>query len=416
MNNGSTKLTHAQLQLAQEDLGMPPGAMLHFEPGLQTINFKTRCLPRDLSAVLNFVGTCLRDPLVQAPELERAKQDVLAQFKQIEDSSIIKTERALLRSLIAPNSPYYPDDLNQKATAIASFKPAELDDYHGENVLPEATTIVIVGDVSAEVAFRLAEQTFGSWAQNTSSAKNFPPVEANPRRVVKTSIPIKDKTKTFVSIGRLVNASAETSNYAYLMLADCVLTNHPIFSRLAQRFGADPALADNLTPDAIDSRYVPLGNMVAWAINIPVEPNIVPTMAAMVQAELKKFARTGVTPEEFAEVKRFLVNAIPVRQFSSTTDAAKTIMECFVQSSGRNSFNEEVANMRAAKLENLNKFVRNDLKPDQSSLVIAGTTSTMKRVHGGKANGQSEPRDASPVRDSRNSSPEATSTQNKKFD
>jgi zinc protease len=416
MNNGSTKYTHALLQQAQEDLGMPPAAMLHFESGLQTINFKTRCLPRDLSSVLNFIGTSLRDPLVQAPELDRAKQDVLAQFKQIEEFSIVKTERALLRSLIAPNSPYYPHDLNQKATSIATFKPAELDDYHGQNVLPESTTIVIVGDVNAEVAFRLAEQAFGSWEQNTSTAKNFPPVESNPRRVVKTSIPIKDKAKTFVSIGRLVSAPGETSNYAYLMLADCILTNHPIFSRLAQRFGAEPTLADNLSPDAIDSRFVPLGNTVAWALNIPVEPNIVSTMATTVQSELKKFARTGVTPEEFAEVKRFLVNAVPVRQFSSTTDAAKTILECFVQSNGHNGFNEEVSNMRAAKLENLNKFVRNDLKPDQSSLVIAGTTSTMKLVHGGKAHGPSEPRDVTPVRETRSSAPESANPQNKKFD
>ncbi len=177
MNSASSKYTRAQLQQAQEDLGLAPNAMLQFEPGLQTINFRTRCLPRDLSAVFGFIGSSLREPLVQAPELDKAKRDVLSRFKQIEDSLTIKTERALLRSLISPNSPYYPDDLNQKATSIAAFKPSELDDFHGENVLPEATTIVVVGDVPAELAFRLAEQTFGSWEQNTSTAKNFPPME-----------------------------------------------------------------------------------------------------------------------------------------------------------------------------------------------------------------------------------------------
>ncbi len=412
MNNATSKYTHFQLQQAQEDLGMAPNAMLQFEPGLQTINFKTRCLPRDLSSVLGFIGSSLREPLVQAPELDKAKRDVIARFKQIEESSTIKTERALLRSLIAPNSPYYPDDLNQKATAIATFKPAELDDFHGENVLPEATTIVIVGDVTAELAFRLADQTFGSWEQNTSTAKNFPPMEPNPRRVVKTSIPIKDKAKTFVTIGRLVNTPADSANYAYLIMADCVLNNHPIFSRLAQRVGADPTLADNLSPDAVDSKFVPLGNMVAWALNIPVEPNIVPTVATLVQSELRKFARTGITPEEFAEVKRFLVNAVPVRQFSTATDAAKTILECFVQSGGHDGFNEEISNMRAAKLDNLNKFVRNDLKPDQSSLVIAGTTSTMKRVHGGKAGAALETREAAPARDLRGSTAPVVPSQN----
>ncbi len=412
MNNANSKYTHLQLQQAQEDLGMAPNAMLQFEPGLQTINFKTRCLPRDLSSVLNFIGSSLREPLVQAPELDKAKRDVIARFKQIEESSTIKTERALLRSLIAPNSPYYPDDLNQKATSIATFKPSELDDFHGENVLPEATTIVIVGDVAAELAFRLADQTFGSWEQNTSTAKNFPPMEPNPRRVVKTSIPIKDKAKTFVSIGRLVNTPADSANYAYLMMADCVLNNHPIFSRLAQRVGADSSLADNLSPDAVESKFVPLGNMVAWALNIPVEPNIVPTVATLVQTELRKFARTGITPEEFAEVKRFLVNAVPVRQFSTATDAAKTILECYVQSGGHDGFNEEISNMRAAKLDNLNRFVRNDLKPDQSSLVIAGTTSTMKRVHGGKAAAASEPREVVPARDARGSTAPVAPVQN----
>lgn len=412
MNNATSKYTRLQMQQAQEDLGLAPNAMLQFEPGLQTINFKTRCLPRDLSSVLNFIGSSLREPLVQAPELDKAKRDVIARFKQIEDSSTIKTERALLRSLIAPNSPYYPDDLNQKATSIANFKPSELDDFHGENVLPEATTIVIVGDVAAELAFRLADQTFGSWEQNTSTAKNFPPMEPNPRRVVKTSIPIKDKAKTFVSIGRLVNTPADSANYAYLMMADCILNNHPIFSRLAQRVGADSTLSDNLSPDSVESKFVPLGNMVAWALNIPVEPNIVPTVATLVQTELRKFARTGITPEEFAEVKRFLVNAVPVRQFSTATDAAKTILECYIQSGGHDGFNEEISHMRAAKLENLNKFVRNDLKPDQSSLVIAGTTSTMKRVHGGKGAAASEPREAAPARDTRGTTAPVAAPQN----
>jgi zinc protease len=412
MNNATAKYTRAQLQQAQEDLGLAPNAMLQFETNLQTINFRTRCLPRDLSAVFGFIGSCLREPLVQAPELDRAKQSVMARFKQIDENTTIKTERALLRSLISPNSPYYPDDLNQKATAIASFKPSELDDFHGENVLPEATTIVIVGDVAADVAFRLAEQTFGSWEQNTSTAKNFPPMEPNPRRVVKTSIPIKDKAKTNVTMGRLVNTPAESANYAYLMMADCVLTNHPIFSRLAQRVGADPALADNLSPDAVETKFVPLGNTVAWALNIPVEPNIVPTVATLVQSELRKFARTGVTPEEFAEVKRFLVNAVPVRQFSTATDAARTILECYVQSGGHDGFNEQLTKMRQAKLDNLNKFVRVDLKPDQSSLVIAGTTSTMKRVHGGKSGGALEAREVAPNSDSSSDVPSALSPSN----
>jgi len=103
---------------------------------------------------------------------------------------------------------------------------------------------------------------------------------------------------------------------------------------------------------------------------------------------------------------------VPVRQFSNATDAAKTILECYIQSGGRDGFNEEMNNMRAAKLDNLNNFVRNDLKPDQSSLVIAGTTSTLKRVHGGKAGAATEPREAVPGRELRGSTPTVSPPQN----
>jgi hypothetical protein len=100
---------------------------------------------------------------------------------------------------------------------------------------------------------------------------------------------------------------------------------------------------------------------------------------------------------------------VPVRQFSTATDAARTILECYVQSGGHDGFNEQLTKMRQAKLDNLNKFVRVDLKPDQSSLVIAGTTSTMKRVHGGKSGGGPEPREAQPTPDSSDSVPSALS-------
>lgn len=415
LNNGSSRLSHTQLRAAQEDSGLPPNAMLHFEPGLGAITFRSRCLARDLQAMLNYTGFCLKDPLVQEPDLDHAKQEALAQYKQSDDTSAIKAERALLRSLLALQSPYYPDDLSTKANSISAFKPADLHEFHSQNVLPENTTIVIVGDITVDMAVRQAEQALGSWTARASTARDFPPVDPNPRRVTKTSIPIKDRSKTSVSIGRLVSP-ANSANYTELMMADCAMTNHPLFSRLAQRMSSDASLADNLSPDAIESRFMPLGSMVGWVINLPVEPNIVPDVAAMVQSELRKFARTGVTADEFAEVKRFLTNALPVRQFSTTTDAAKAVLDYDLQSGGKSLFNEQVNNLRASTLENLNRFIHNDLKPDQCSLVIVGTNQIIKRVHGGKTSGQAMPREASTPRDTRQPGINGSSVQNNKSD
>lgn len=181
-------------------------------------------------------------------------------------------------------------------------------------------------------------------------------------------------------MGRLVAVPPDSANYAQLLLADYAMTKHPLFSRLAQSLGSSTTLANNLSPDLIESRFMPLGNCIVWSINLPVEPNMISEAVSMVQEELRRFARSGVTKDEFSEVRRFLLNALPVKQLSDTADAAKTTLDYLEQ--GQIFYNDQINRLRASNLDNLNKFIRSDLKPDQSSLVVAGTKQTMRGVHG----------------------------------
>ncbi|HEY9715228.1 MAG TPA: insulinase family protein, partial [Chroococcales cyanobacterium] len=369
LNNGSGKTSRAQLVQAQEDIGLLPQALLKFENGEQYINFKARCLSADLSTELNLIASVLKEPAPQDADVEKAKQDVINSIKQCDDSVTLQVDRALLRSLIAPGTAYYPGDLAERARSLSNLKTSDLKDYMTLNFAPTAATLVIAGDITMAEAAAIAERSFGSW-KGDAPARSLPRIQANPHRIVKSSIPLKEKNKSYVCMGRLVELKNDPGQYDRLLFADCALTNHPIFSRLAQRINNEPTVIGDLSPDEIQSRFLPLSDSLIWTLNLPVEPNVVPKAVTSVQAELRKFGRAGLTPEEFAEIKRYLLGALPVKQAASTADIASAAADGLQQGLSANLSEDVVARIKQMSIDEINRFIHNDFKPDLSSLVV----------------------------------------------
>ncbi len=104
MNCGGSKTNKQQLTSDQDDLGLPPKAMINFESDLEEIKFQARCLGKDVLPQLTRVVACMREPKMQDADIEKAK-DLAINNGSGEDTVSAKVERALLRSLIPANSP-----------------------------------------------------------------------------------------------------------------------------------------------------------------------------------------------------------------------------------------------------------------------------------------------------------------------
>jgi predicted Zn-dependent peptidase len=385
MNGGSAKANRTQLAGAEEDLGLTAGAFLKFEPGLTSINFRTSCLSRDLSSQLNGLAAALKEPALQDADVERAKQNALTYVKQQEDSASYRVDRALLRSQISANSVYYPLSPADKAKSINSLKTQDLKEFFSSSIVPSATTLVIVGDVYAENLFSMIDKTFGTWISSEGKAKSIPAVQPNEHKILKSSIPVQDKANTMVRLGRLLQGSEVVQadpNYVHLLIADCALTNHPLFARLLRAGNADEKLAatPNFLSDDLKSCITPVGNGVLWALSLPIDANTAPQTVAMIQVELKKFAHLGITAEELAEVKRYLTGSLAVQQMSSITDASRSILETSLANEHASYLPDITLKVRSTTLDGINKFIKTEFKPDQASLVIAGTRQAMHDV------------------------------------
>jgi zinc protease len=374
------KSNKQQTTSEQDDMGLPPNAMIKFDAGLEDIGFQTRCLAKDFPSQLTRLVGCLREPRFQEADIEKSKSELLAGISQSEDMVSTKVERALLRSMMPSNSLYYPVDPTEKMRSISTLKPADVKDYYSSHVAPNLTALVIAGDVQTKQVFDLLDRLSNGWSTKQSFVR--PPVVATDRRGSKSSLPLKDSAQSLVCLGRLIGAeNSDDRTWSDLLIADCALTNHPIFSRINQRLETEPNLAASFRAEALKAHLQPLSEAVIWSLFLPVDANSSSSSIATIQNELKHYGKTGITVQELIEAKRYLLGSIPVNRMSNLEKLSKFYLEGMLQHKEAEPYGKVASSIRAASLESVNKFIMGGFKPDQAAVVVAGSRQLIKQVH-----------------------------------
>jgi predicted Zn-dependent peptidase len=380
MADGSPKYSHQLAVTVQDELGIAPSAMVRFDSGPQLISFQTRCLSRDTGTLLGLLASQLHEPLIKDADVEHAKQVVIDRVKHTEDTVKARVKRALMQGLIAPNTSFYPLEPMDKARFVGALKASDLSDFHSQAIRPDATTIVFVGDISLSQAVELTERSFAAWSGKSTAKKVL--VQANPRRMLKSSMTIDKRQDTMVTIGRLVDTGLGRPDYPLLLLSDCALTSHPIFSRFAEKISGELGLSSSMSLEDLASDVESLPGTTVWSIDMPLVSNLMPVAVRSIQTELKKFGHTGLTAEEYSEVRLYLTGALPVRWMANSQLAAHSILESVVLDGACDPLPLLQQGIRSSSLDSLNRFVRTTFKPDRATVVIAGTKQALGQIHG----------------------------------
>ncbi len=297
----------------------------------------------------------------------------------------------MLRSLIATGSPYCPLDPNEIANSINELKATDIRDFHDASIMPNTTTLVLVGDVDAKQVFALAETVFSDWT-NRNNALQRPLLVVSGRQASKSALIVKEGQQNVVCLGRIIGGNQESKptdrdkqEWSDLLIADCVLSNHPIFSRINQRFDCEPTLVTNFTADQLKSRLKPLSNMVVWSLSIPLidSSELKPSADAIlaIQNELKRFGKSGITVHELNEAKHYLSGAVPITLMSNLQQLSESTLDQFVAYGELNSFAHVSRELASTSLDAVNKFITLSFKPESSCLVVAGTRQLIRQTH-----------------------------------
>jgi zinc protease len=387
LNQGSIDHNRQQMIAAQDDLGIAPAQMLKFESNDETIDFSARCLSRDLSAELNLLAETLVKPdLLDDGTIDKAQQDALAVLKRSEESPSQKADRILLTGLLDENSPFLPADPSDTSRTITTADLSQAQKFFSTHVVPGATTIAFIGDCNPAEVFALAEKAFADWEGKGSHAQAHAKMRG--QRVLRSTIPIKESKKTSVCFGQIMPLTRSHPEYGSLLLADSILVNHPMFSRFEKALSKNPALESAIAGGDMHAKLEPVSNLTCWSLSLSLDPSAVANSIRTIRGELKQIARSGVAADEFTEAKRYLLGCLPVRTQSTLGSIGNYLMDSLKHGDGVNGYAFQMASIKAATLESVNKVIRNTFKPGESVLVIAGGAQSIKA---GRSPAASEP-------------------------
>lgn len=134
--------------------------------------------PDRLDAAMALLGEVIRTPGFRARDVERLKEERLADLLQqrVEPRGLAAEQ---FREFLYVEGSRYRVSVGGSPASVRGLTPETLRDFHAAQCVPSATTLVLSGDVTPERAVALVEQAFGDW-QGTRTA---PPVAVDDRTV-----------------------------------------------------------------------------------------------------------------------------------------------------------------------------------------------------------------------------------------
>ena len=308
-----------------------------------------------------------------------------------------RVRKTLLNSLVSASCPYYAVNPEQEIDSITNMKISDLQDFYRAHITPSATTLVIAGDVNAQQVFALLEDMTRNWTNVATTANNSQPsadknkipyirqLIVSNRQASKSSILLPQNIQSEVVLGRIIpvdSAKQMQAAWVALQLADCVLSSHPIFSRLAQQFEAKPELLADTDSKPWSTKIFKLANNLVWSMQINLKSTASSAAAvAAVQNELEQFSQTGLAAEDLAEARKYLTGNIPIRECFNLDKLARFVFHGFDELNEIDLLTRTQKIMTTLNSNDINQFISRMFKPQNAALVVAGPKQLIKQIH-----------------------------------
>ena len=214
-----------------------------------------------------------------------------------------KTGRALDMALLPPNDPVL------RETTPATVSKVTLDDvrqYHDTTLRPDLTTIVVIGDVTADEAKTVIEKWFGGWkASGPKPNTTLPPVPVNKPSAV--TVPDSERVQDAVTLAEQINLNRFDPDYYPLQLGDHVLGGGFYATRLYHDLRQVGGLVYtvNVSFDASKTR-------ASYSVDYGCDPKNVSKARAMIVRDLNQMRTQDVTEDELHLAKSLLLRQIPL--------------------------------------------------------------------------------------------------------
>ncbi len=321
-----------------------------------------------LDAALQLFSAIVRDPVFPTDEVVRLRDEQLADLLQRKKEPRALAGDMAARFIFRPETPYARPVLGT-AAAVGEFDREHVRRFHRAHYGPARSTLVLVGDIAAADAERLAQRHFGDWSGPAPESAGFEVHGA----VDRTSVFVVDRPGAVQSEIRIGHVGIERRHPDYfpLLVMNTLLggaftsrLNMSLRERHGFTYGARSYFAQRRRPG-------PFVVQVAVATEV--------TAAAVREAvhEIRGLAEGGPTAEEVDAARDYLVGVLPL-QLQTTDALAARLADVVVYELPDDYFDHYRDRIAAVSPDEVRRVAAEHLRGDALAIVVVGDAAAIE--------------------------------------
>jgi len=312
------------------------------------------------SAMALFADVALR-PTFPASDLERLRKERLTELLQIKDRAPQIADRAYASILYGERHPYGRPLTGTEASTRAITR-ADVQRFYQTYYRPNNSTLIVVGDVTADDVEQRVRTLFGGWARANVPQTQF----AEPPAGIATAIYLIDKPgapQSSVRIGS-IGVPRSTDDYFALLVMNTILggaftsrLNTNLRETHGYTYGAGSGFAMRRAAGPFTAR--------AEVVGAKSDSSLIEFMKEL------RAIRAAVPDTELDKAKRYLQLQLP-GEFETTGDIASQLIPVVVHGLPLDYYNSYVQRIEEVTVADVQRVAERYVDPSKFAVVVVG--------------------------------------------
>ena len=321
------------------------------------------CLSEDFSTILALLADVIRNPSLPEADIATRRGEIVTAIRQDQDNPAMVAVEEQMAQLYPGGHPY---GRRVKGTleTVGRIDRHVLRGVHEARFAPADLVVVAVGDVEAARVVEETGQVFGDWLGDRVApiAVPSPPPVAARRQTV---YPMMNKSQADIAYGFNTIARRDPAYYAFSLMNNA-LGQYAMGGRLGDNIRERQGMAYY-----VFSAFEPNLGEGPLMIRAGVNPANVDRTIAAIDDEVRRLAERGLTAEELAASKRYLIGSMP-RMLETNAGIAAFLLSCEQFGLGTDHDTRLPALLDAVTLDEANALARRFLVPERATVTVAG--------------------------------------------
>lgn len=339
------------------------GASMGFDAGVHNLSFGGRALVEDLSLLLNLLSESLRTPTFPKDEIEKLRAQLLTGLAiRAQDTSDMAS--MAFDAMLFEGHPYSrPAD--GYVETIQSITQEDMENFHRLHFGPMGMVIAIAGAIEPKKAVEVVSQVLGGWQVPGQVRASALPHHKPLKKTVKRHHTLAGKSQSDLVVG-MIGPRRNDPEYLSASLGNSVLGQFGMMGRIGDVVREKSGLA-YYASSSLSSGIGP----GSWEVNAGVNPKNLKKAIDLIEKELRRFIKSGVTKDELADSQANYIGRLPL-SLESNSGVVSAMINIERYGLGLDYYQRYEGMVKAVTRGDVLETARKYIDPDRLVIATAG--------------------------------------------